>query len=340
MLQAEKEVFCLDRKPESGIRRKGVSLTNRTYVCIIKPLSLLFLETGLLNQEQFHKQRRRIFIAKRRTVVSNYLSGDVRERITDLREQNRLTREQLAEAVGISASTQGRIESGKTERIDQDLLIRYADYFGTSVDFLTGQTNFKTRRNYDIEELSLTEDSVKAICSGKLNMEVMNRLIESEDFQKLTGQIYLYFTSAFSGPIAARNETFRLVEKMIIDSGEHTAEEKKEMMSDLDEHHLRRVGDYEYDHKKIHDRFQRVLVGIRKEMEAESPLSPAATKEMTRKIQQELMKKKGAGGMKNSTAEDLTEATMNVLRGKDQLDEELLAKLRPFVLALYQKNEK
>lgn len=272
--------------------------------------------------------------------MSNYLSGDIRDRITDLREQKHLTREQLAEAVGISASTQGRIESGKTERIDQDLLKRYADYFGTSVDFLTGQTNYKTRRNYDIEELSLTEKSVEAICSGKLNMEVMNRLMENEDFQKLTGQIYQYFTSSNSGPIAARNETFRFIEKMIAESREHTPEEKKDMMKDLDKHHLRPISEYAYDHKMIYDKFQKVLTGIRKEMEAENPLSPAATKEMTRKIQQELMRKKGAGGLKNCSAEDMTDTTMSALRRTGQLDEELLDKLQPFVLTLYQKHEK
>lgn len=272
--------------------------------------------------------------------MQKYLSGDIRDRLIDLREEKHMTREQLAEAVGISPSTQGRIESGKTERIDQELLKRYADFFGTSVDFLTGQTNYKTRRNYDIEELSLTEKSVEAICSGRINMEVLNRLIENEDFQKLTGQIFLYFTSAISGPVAARNEMFRVVREMIRGSSEHTQGEKKEMLEGMDEHHLLPVNEYSYDQKVIYDHFSRVLTAIRKEMEAENPISPAATKDMVRALRQEVIKKKGVGGMKNVSAQEMAEATIEVMRKTGQLDEELLEMFRPGILETYRKNEK
>ena len=64
-------------------------------------------------------------------------------RIRDLREDNDLTQPQCAKLFFIAKNTYIRYENG--ERIPPiDFMERVADYYGVSLDYLTGRTNCKT----------------------------------------------------------------------------------------------------------------------------------------------------------------------------------------------------
>ena len=51
------------------------------------------------------------------------LHGTPGERIADLREQRGLKKKELADMVGVDASTIGRIESNETHKIDSNLIL-------------------------------------------------------------------------------------------------------------------------------------------------------------------------------------------------------------------------
>jgi transcriptional regulator with XRE-family HTH domain len=61
------------------------------------------------------------------------------ERLKELREEQKLTQEQLAEQLGTSKPTINRYEKNIREP-EYDTLINIADYFKVSIDYLLGRT--------------------------------------------------------------------------------------------------------------------------------------------------------------------------------------------------------
>jgi transcriptional regulator with XRE-family HTH domain len=62
------------------------------------------------------------------------------ERLPLLRKSKKITQKQLAEALGINTRTIQYYESGD-KRPDFDGLIRLADYFDVSIDYLVGRSD-------------------------------------------------------------------------------------------------------------------------------------------------------------------------------------------------------
>ncbi|WP_430618154.1 hypothetical protein IGI78_003159 [Enterococcus sp. DIV1767] len=64
------------------------------------------------------------------------------QRIRDLREDNDLTQHQIATLLNISQSTYSRYENGELE-IPIQTLIKLANYYNTSIDYLVNLTDIK-----------------------------------------------------------------------------------------------------------------------------------------------------------------------------------------------------
>lgn len=63
------------------------------------------------------------------------------ERLNYLREQNGISRRQLAERLNVSVRLIGYWENGQRE-CDFDTLLRLSDIFDASVDYLLGKTEY------------------------------------------------------------------------------------------------------------------------------------------------------------------------------------------------------
>ena len=61
-------------------------------------------------------------------------------RLRDMREDNSLTQTQVANLLHIKQTTYSGYEIG-AHNIPVDALIKLADYFNTSIDYLVGRTN-------------------------------------------------------------------------------------------------------------------------------------------------------------------------------------------------------
>lgn len=61
-------------------------------------------------------------------------------RIKDLRTDSDLTQEEIAEAIGITQRKYSYLETGKQQWPDE-LLVRLAEFYHTSVDYLLGLTD-------------------------------------------------------------------------------------------------------------------------------------------------------------------------------------------------------
>ena len=67
---------------------------------------------------------------------------DIMERIKNLREDNDLTQQELADALHISQRSYSHYENG-SRKLPLDILIAIADYYCCSVDYLLGRTTKK-----------------------------------------------------------------------------------------------------------------------------------------------------------------------------------------------------
>ncbi|SHK48301.1 helix-turn-helix domain-containing protein [Hespellia stercorisuis] len=65
------------------------------------------------------------------------------KKIEDLRIDNDLSQLQVADQLGIQREVYRRYEKG-TRTIPIDLLIKLADFYNTSLDYLVGRTNKKS----------------------------------------------------------------------------------------------------------------------------------------------------------------------------------------------------
>lgn len=88
-------------------------------------------------------------------------------RIKDLREDRDLRQTDVAEATGIDQRTLSNYETGKTNP-DSFALIRLADFFDVSIDYLLGRTNLRKDAADDVlQELqaarSMLDDAMSAL---------------------------------------------------------------------------------------------------------------------------------------------------------------------------------
>ena len=65
-------------------------------------------------------------------------------RIRDLREDNDLTQTQVSRMLGMSQTGYSKYETGEND-VPTAILIRLAQYYHVSIDYLLGQTNEKKR---------------------------------------------------------------------------------------------------------------------------------------------------------------------------------------------------
>ncbi len=127
--------------------------------------------------------------------------GDLRierghEKIGDLRIERGLTKKQVSEDIGIPASQLTRIENEDIKSIGHELIIKFADYFGVSTDYLLGRTTVRSQKNIELDELGLSNKALITLLSGKVNTELLSRIIEHSNFIPLMGYAEAYFESA------------------------------------------------------------------------------------------------------------------------------------------------
>lgn len=66
------------------------------------------------------------------------------ERIREIREDNSLTQQQIAEILHVGQRTYSDYETGKT-RIPVDSLLRLAKYYDLSMDYISGASDTKNK---------------------------------------------------------------------------------------------------------------------------------------------------------------------------------------------------
>ena len=97
----------------------------------------------------------------------------VQERLKDLRVERGLNLEELAQETGISKSALGSYENDNDEykEINHGSLLKLADFYQVSVDYLLGLTNNRKYENTPIEELHLSDEVVELLADAEIYVD-------------------------------------------------------------------------------------------------------------------------------------------------------------------------
>lgn len=267
---------------------------------------------------------------------ANILPADYAgQRIADLRTAHKMSKEELAKLVDISPSMQGRIESGETKSIKDELLKKYAKIFDVSVDFLLGLTDFPGKKNYEIGELGLSIKSAEVLYTRKVDTDVVNRLLEEKSFPLLTKYIQSYFQGEISDGVKSRHEIIKQLNKM--SKGYIPPEDREDIIT---EYTIGGIDPTEMDKARIQNLFMTILMRIRNGISKQVPTSAPASVDLVQAMFQSVIPGGAAFDIKQiaetATPETLASAVLPFLSFGIPLNEEQQAKIEELTMSMLQ----
>lgn len=216
---------------------------------------------------------------------TTFLPGTVRERISDLMKIRKVSQTDLASKIGCGDYVLSRFLSGKTDKLSDENIIRIARAFNVSTDFLLGVTTVPDRKNYEIDELGLSAQAARNLYTGKVNTQVVNRLLESPRFAELTYILEQYFNDTIASGIAAQNQLYATLANLTRSTVQTDA--AKETAKDISR---LRVPAYQADLSTIETQFMATVKEVKKEIGHDFSVQQALTKEAAERMFTELQK--------------------------------------------------
>lgn len=208
------------------------------------------------------------------------LDGHPGDRIGDLRTNLGMTKKELSRKTGIDASQITRIENGSLKTISSDYLIKLAKELKTSTDYILGLTTVSVPKSYDVSELGLSNEAVKGLVTGAIDVEILNRLLEHKNFLRLMHLIRIYFQDTAAKGITARNQLIEIATASLSDLMKDHPEHRAEAKQDLQFLNAQKLGEHEAELEKIKNVFLAILRDIKKDMDSGEQPGEVATAAM------------------------------------------------------------
>ena len=213
-------------------------------------------------------------------MAAKQLEGHPGDRIGDLRTNLGMTKKELSRKTGIDASQITRIENGSLKTISSDYLIKLAKELKTSTDYILGLTTVSVPKSYDISELGLSNEAVKGLVTGAIDMEILNRLLEHKNFPRLMHLIRIYFQDTAATGIMARSQLIEIATASLSDLMKEYPEHRAEAKQDLQFLNAQKMGEHEAEIEKIKNVFLAILRDIKKDIDNGEQPGEAATAAM------------------------------------------------------------
>ena len=213
-------------------------------------------------------------------MAAKQLDGHPGDRIGDLRTNLGMTKKELSQKTGIDASQITRIENGSLKTISSDYLIKLAKELKTSTDYILGLTPVSVPKSYDISELGLSNEAVKGLVTGTIDVGILNRLLEHKSFPRLIHLIRVYFQDTAARGIMARNQLIEMATASLSDLMKEHPEHRAEARQDLQFLNAQKLGEHEAELEKIKNVFLAILRDIKKDMDSGEQPGEVATAAM------------------------------------------------------------
>ena len=251
-------------------------------------------------------------------MADTYLPADVRKRIVDVMRERKMTQRELALRIDVNESTLSRFLSGKTEKLSEESVIRIARVFNVSTDFILGTTVIPDKKNYDISELGLSVEAAKNLYTGKVNNDVVNRLLENPRFATVTYMIAQYMDDTLAGGYAAQNQMYATLSSMLLGINKTSAAVQAARTANA-----MKVPAYQADQTTIQNTFMTVVKEIKKEAGSDLAAAKAISKETTERMFTELTKGQDTP-VPTITPEAVADAVTGSVSGMDYVNQEAL----------------
>lgn len=116
----------------------------------------------------------------------------IAERLKDLRKDRNLTLEALAAATNISRSALGTYEAGEFKDISPFSIVKLAEFYGVTTDYLMGVSNLEKEADAEIQELRLTNEALNVLKSGHFSGKLLSEVICHDDFPRLMTDMEIF----------------------------------------------------------------------------------------------------------------------------------------------------
>ncbi len=122
----------------------------------------------------------------------------ISEKLKDLRTAKGLNLEQLEQETGISKSALGSYESNEYKEIPHPNIVKLAQYYNVSTDYLLGLSDNITNSDEVLSEIHLDDSTVDILKSGSINNRLLCEIIKHPDFRKFMSDMEIYIDSMAS----------------------------------------------------------------------------------------------------------------------------------------------
>ena len=242
-------------------------------------------------------------------------------RLSNLRKDHNLSQKQLADQLHVTHSQISRIESGETKNPNISIVIDAARFFHVSTDYLLGITQITSPKSYDISELGLSEEAVTRLITTRIDVDILNRLLEHEHFPKLCIMIRNYFDDTIAEGIMARNKVIDLAVDQLTDLMTVEPSKRKEIIKDKQFLSSQKLGANEADIEKIKIQFMAILRDVKSGIQRKEPIKAVATAEAIQIIRDALPDKP----VSDITSTDVANAVAFYMGQTTDLNDEGLA---------------
>lgn len=214
-----------------------------------------------------------------------YLPGNFRRRVKELIKLRDLNQAELAKILGVHKDTLSRILSDSKEKEDTspkvsvDVLVKMANYFKVSTDFLLGISTMPDPMNYPVEQLGLTEDAAKAMLSRSVHMGMLNRLLENQRFGQLTYTMYYATEPNQTAGVMSRNNLLVHTGSLFAEAMSNTVQRKQQIMGLNRKLGSELINPHTVGNQQLEDEFRGIVAQIRKDIQMENPVSVPLTRE-------------------------------------------------------------
>lgn len=247
-----------------------------------------------------------------------FLPGDLRTRIVDLMKYHKISQADLAVKISVTESTLNRFLTGKVEKLGHEQVLRLARTFQVSTDFLLGLTEIPDRKNYEISELGLSVEAAKNLYLGKVQPDVVNRLLESPRFAEVTYLIGQYLDDTLAEGYALQNQMMTTLRSMLMGAVRTDA-----VVQAAREVNRLKVPPYQADLTTIQNQFIAAVREVKQEVGNDLDAAKSLSKAVTQKMFTELTKGQDMQSP-SITPEQIAQAVTSSVSGMDGVNLEAL----------------
>ena len=206
----------------------------------------------------------------------------VQERLKDLRVEKGLKLEELAEQVGLSKSALGSYENDEDKEINHGSLLKLADFYQVTVDYLLGLSDNRAHENTPLAELHMTDEAVALLKSGRVNNRLLCEIVAHDKFAELLADAEIYVDGMATMRFHDMNTALAAVRAMILEAHPEAATNRYLKILEAGQ-----IQEEDFFCHVTHKTWDAILQDIRKAHESDSESAPDTTPadELIREVQ-------------------------------------------------------